>query len=397
MDTEGLSLVADGADTRRVVIANINCQYFARSETFMYFYLCSFRRVHPICLSLAQYVNTDFFPFPTSDCYRVVAQRYTAPWFWYGVWRRLTGRLILAERVLSERRAQLIHAHYGPVGWWALPLKRALRLPIITTFYGYDVASVIEEQGPDWPQRRQELFEEGDLFLVEGPFMKQRLIDLGCPADKVKLQHIAIKVQDFPFRARWPRPDGKIVILFAGRFYEKKGLIYAFQSIQDIVQNGRFIEFRVIGDGPLMPQVRAFVNEHGMESYVRLLGFLNYAEYLREMQDADIFLHPSVTAADGDSEGGAPTTILEAQALGIPVVSTYHADIPYIVVPGESAILVPERDREALTEALLYLLDHPEMCEKMGHSGRAHVETYHSVESQVTLLEEKYLTLLRSH
>jgi colanic acid/amylovoran biosynthesis glycosyltransferase len=380
----------------RIVVANINTQYFAGSETFMYNYLSSFRRIHPICLSQAKYVNTDLFPFPSADCYRAIAQRYTPSWFLHEILRRLTGRLISAERVLSDRKAQLIHAHYGPVGWWALPLQKKLNLTIVTNFYGFDVAPVIKEQGPDWSKRRQQLFDEGDLFLVEGPFMQQRLIELGCSPAKIKLQHIAIKVENLPFRGRLPRYCGKVVILFAGRFYEKKGLIYALQSVWNVFQKSRNIEFRVIGDGPLMTEVRAFVNEHGMENYVRFLGFLNHTDYLREMQDAEIFLHPSVTATDGDSEGGAPTTILEAQALGMPVVSTYHADIPYIVVPGESAILVPERNIPALTDALLYLIDHPERWDQMGHAGRKHVETYHNVDSQVALLEEKYFTLLQN-
>lgn len=383
-------------DMSRIIVANINVQYFAGSETFMYNYLSSFRQIHPICLSQAQYVNTDLFPFPSADCYRAIAQRYTPSWFLHEILRRLTGRLILAERVLSDRKAQLIHAHYGPVGWWALPFKKKLNLPIVTNFYGFDVAPVIKEQGPDWPKHRQQLFDEGDLFLVEGPFMQQRLIDLGCAPAKIKLQHIAIKVEDLPFRRRLPRYDCKVIILFAGRFYEKKGLIYALQSIRDVFHKGSDIEFRIIGDGPLMPQVKAFIKDHEMDNYVRLLGFLNHANYLQEMQNADIFLHPSVTAADGDTEGGAPTTILEAQALGLPVVSTYHADIPYIVVPGKSAILVPERDRQALTEALLYLIDHPERWAQMGHAGRKHVETYHNVDSQVALLEDKYFTLLQN-
>ncbi len=378
------------------VVAHINKQYFARSETFMYFYLSHFRRTHPICLSWGPIINTDSFPFPLSDCYTVRAKRYTLRWFWAEAWRKLAGRLVLAESILRGRKARLIHAHYGPVGWWALPLKRRLLLPLVTNFYGYDVAPEIEEEGLDWPQRRQELFGEGDLFLVEGPFMQRRLIDFGCPPEKVQIQHIAIKVQEMPFRPRKPSTDGKVVILFAGRFYEKKGLLYALQAVRDVWRSRRNIEFRIIGDGPLMPKVQAFVKEHQMEPYVRLLGFLNHKDYLQEMQDADIFLHPSVTAADGDSEGGAPTTILEAQALGMPVVSTYHADIPNIVVPGKSALLVPERDSQALYAALSDLLEHPEIWEEMGRAGRAHVEMYHDVDREVWALEEKYFTLLGS-
>ncbi len=378
----------------RPVVAHINKQYFARSETFMYFYLSHLRRVHPICLSWGPFVNTDLFPFPPSDCYAVGVKPYALRRLWPEVWQRLTRQRVLVERILQRRRARLIHAHYGPVGWWALPLKRALQIPLVTNFYGYDMAPELTEEGPDWPRRRQELFNEGDLFLVEGPFMQQRLIELGCPPEKIQIQRIAIKVREMPFRTRKPRADGKVVILFAGRFYEKKGLLYALQAVRDVWRSGRNMEFRIIGDGPLAPQVRTFVKEQGLEGCVRVSGFLNYQDYLQEMQGADIFLHPSVTTADGDSEGGAPTTILEAQALGMPVVSTYHADIPHVVVPGKSALLVPERDSEALSRALIYLLDHPESWENMGRAGRAYMEMNHDIDCEGPTLEEKYFALL---
>jgi len=115
---------------------------------------------------------------------------------------------------------------------------------------------------------------------------------------------------------------------------------------------------------------------------------------VREMQQGDLFVHPSVVAADGASEGGAPTTILEAQALGMPVLSTYHCDIPNVTVPGQSALLVPERDSKALAQALRSLLDHPENWEGMGRAGREHIERFHNIDKEVPALESRYLRLL---
>ena len=152
----------------------------------------------------------------------------------------------------------------------------------------------------------------------------------------------------------------------------------------------------MLGDGPLVPSVLASVAERQLDSSVRLLGFLSHAEYLKEVDRADIFLHPRITAADGDTEGGAPPTILEAQALGLPVVSTYHADIPNVVVPDGSALLVPERDSRALANALSRLLDLSANWAEMGRMGRVQVETRHNIEREVVSLEEKYFALLRA-
>ena len=107
-----------------------------------------------------------------------------------------------------------------------------------------------------------------------------------------------------------------------------------------------------------------------------------------------MFVHPSVVDDSGRQEGGAPTTILEAQALGMPVVSTLHCDIPNVTVPGESAVLVPERDGEALADALRELLDDPSRWEAMGRAGRRVVEARHSIATEAARLEERYLALL---
>jgi colanic acid/amylovoran biosynthesis glycosyltransferase len=114
---------------------------------------------------------------------------------------------------------------------------------------------------------------------------------------------------------------------------------------------------------------------------------------VKELEAADLFAQPSLTASDGDSEGGAPTTLLEAQACGVPILATSHADIPHVVVEGESALLAPERDAEALAAGLERLLAEPERWPAMGRAGRAHVLTHHDAGAQAERLEALYLEL----
>jgi colanic acid/amylovoran biosynthesis glycosyltransferase len=379
------------------VVAHINRRFFETTETFIYSYLSHFHRVHPICLSSLPMTNEEIFPFSPADTYIVGLKRYSSKWLIFGGWRRLTGRRILEEKILRRRGVRLIHAHYGPNGWWALPHKRALKLGLVTTFYGWDLAPKIAWGEGNWKKRRKELFEEGDLFMVEGPFMRETLISLGCPPEKVEIQRIAVRLDKLSFRIRRPKSCAKIRIIFAGRFMEKKGLIYALQAVHELSKDRRDFEFRIIGAGELIEEFKTYIKDNNLAECVKLLGILNYQEYASEMNEADIFLHPSVVAANGDTEGGAPTVILEAQAMGMPVVSTYHADIPYITVPGKSAILVKERDVKGLTKALSELLDHPERWEEMGRIGRAHIEKYHNIEHEVVALEDKYFRLIKGH
>ena len=122
-------------------------------------------------------------------------------------------------------------------------------------------------------------------------------------------------------------------------------------------------------------------------------GVLPYDQVLREMAACHVLLQPSVTAADGDSEGGAPVTLLDAQAAGLPVVATRHADIPEYVRDGHSGLLSPEGDLEALTESLYLMLTDQGRWAEMGRAGREHVERGYDARRQCAALEDIYSTL----
>jgi colanic acid/amylovoran biosynthesis glycosyltransferase len=309
--------------------------------------------------------------------------------------RRLARRDLYVERILRREKVRLLHAHFGPSGVRALTYKRGTRLPLVTTFYGFDLSTLARQDV--WRRRYSRLFEQGDLFLVEGPFMKDRLAGLGCPERKIQIQRIGIPVNEIAFRPRLPKPAGaNAVAIFSGRFVEKKGLLVALEACAAVRKREEGFEFRIIGDGPLRRDVESTIERLGMGSYVKLLGFLGYREYLEEMMAADFFLHPSVTASDGGSEGGAPTTILEAQATGMPVISTTHADIPNVVLPGQNALLAPEGSVVALAEHIGLLVTEQDRWQAMGAAGRRFVEEHHDVRRQAATLEDKYEGLVRS-
>jgi colanic acid/amylovoran biosynthesis glycosyltransferase len=434
-------------DKERPVVAHVNYLFFHSTQSFIYFYLSHFRRTQPICLTrapespeikseipppLAEHFYLHGSAWRRSQIDRLLwsfglqlrrllvrsssgfaepllgqLQRWVVPWVRSDT--DPTRYLAWAEGILRKRRALLIHAYFGPVGWRLLALKRKLGLPLVVTFLGDEIAPNLASwwwwwvqsggKAPNWPERLIELLAEGDLFLVEGPYLRQRLIDFGCAPEKVQVQRIAIPVRQMPFHRMRKRPDEKAVILFAGRFCEQKGVLYALQAAAELWLTRRDFEFRLIGDekltdGQYAARIYATIRDYDIQDCVRLLGFLNHGDYLREMQRSDIFLHPSIVDDNGLSEGGAPTTILEAQALGIPVVSTYHCDIPNVTVPGESAFLVPEKDGKALAQALRTLLDQRDRWEAMGRTGRLHMERYHDIEHEVDTLEDRYLALL---
>jgi colanic acid/amylovoran biosynthesis glycosyltransferase len=191
-----------------------------------------------------------------------------------------------------------------------------------------------------------------------------------------------------------PARGEPVRVLFCASFLEKKGLPYALRAVARVREEHPTVELALAGDGPGRDAADVEIDRLGLSNAVRRLGFVSHARMIEEMNAADLFIQPSVTAADGNDEGGAPTTILEAQACGLPVLATHHADIPNVVSPGESALLAPERDEERLAANLATLVKEPERWAAMGRAGRERILRGHDVADRVSRLEHLYAELV---
>jgi colanic acid/amylovoran biosynthesis glycosyltransferase len=179
-----------------------------------------------------------------------------------------------------------------------------------------------------------------------------------------------------------------VQILSVARFTEKKGLQYAIEAISKLDMD-RELQYVVAGDGDRREMLEEQIAELNVEGQVELLGWQSQEEVSQLMSETHLFLLPSVTASDGNKEG-TPTVLLEAQATGLPVVSTTHAGIPEIVADGDAGLLVPERDADALADALSELIQSPDRWPEMGRAGREYVATTHSIPAVIERLIEVY-------
>jgi colanic acid/amylovoran biosynthesis glycosyltransferase len=266
-----------------------------------------------------------------------------------------------------------------------------IRGSFLTTFYGYDISSHVKQYGPDLYRH---LFRSCDRVLCLSEYMQQELIRLHCPRARIRIHHLGVDLSRFTFAVRTRRPDRGVNLFTPARLVEKKGLEYAIRAVGQLVDRHPSICFRIAGDGPLRKDLEALIARLKLERHVQLLGWQTQDQVVKQLNEADIFLAPSVTAADGDQEG-TPTVLIEALAQGLPVVSTLHSGIPEIVRDGESGFLVPERDVEALADRIGFLIEHPELWAKMGAAGRAHVEKHFDSNKVNDRLVELYEELYR--
>lgn len=107
----------------------------------------------------------------------------------------------------------------------------------------------------------------------------------------------------------------------------------------------------ILGIGPWERRLRTLIEQYQLDDVIHMPGFKPSHEVKAMLDEADLFLLPSVTGVDGDMEG-IPVALMEAMAVGIPVVSTVHSGIPELINAGESGWLVPENDARTLADKL---------------------------------------------
>jgi colanic acid/amylovoran biosynthesis glycosyltransferase len=366
-------------------IAHFVTPYLFRTGSWVHAQLAHAAGTRPIVITHALQ-DPEAFPFPSIHAIEGAA----------GLWRaRILGRYAAAPclAILRREGAALIHAHFGWEGARALGVARAAGLPIVTSFYGRDAGRL--PRYPWWRRRFARLFNEGDAFFVEGPALGRRLEALGCPPAKIRVLHLGIDPAAIPFREREPAPDGAVEILVSASFRPKKGVPQAVEAFAAIAADFPRARLRILGDGPERARVTRAVRRHALAPRVALEGYVDYARHLASLDAAQIFLAPSRTAPDGDTEGGAPVALIEAQAAGLPIVSTQHADIPEVVAPAAGR-LSPEGDEAALATNLRWVLAHPEAWPEMGRAGRAQIAAGFDVRRQVRRAEEIYAEVIAS-
>jgi colanic acid/amylovoran biosynthesis glycosyltransferase len=221
--------------------------------------------------------------------------------------------------------------------------------PISVSFYGYDLTREPRLRGRDL---YREVFEDAGWLLPNSAYLASRLHDLGAPPEKVRVHRLGIETERFEFHDRSDRPaDGAWTALAVGRFVEKKGFEDLVRAVAVGGERLANLVVEIVGDGPLRSRIESLADSLGVRDRVRLLGWLDREGVAAAMRRADLFVAPSVVAADGDMEG-LPLVIVEAMATGLPVVGTEHSGIPEAVRDGESGRIVPEHAPERLAEAI---------------------------------------------
>jgi len=305
-------------------------------------------------------------------------------------------RLLYTTIPFIQRKSDydVIQCHFGLNGLKGVRLRElgAIQGKIVTTFHGNDMSSYVRRQGNDVYNC---LFDKGDLFLPISERWKNRLVELGCDKNKILVHRMGVDCRKLTFSTPKLKRRERIRILTIARLVEKKGVEYGIRAINKLSSKYDNIEYNIVGDGLLRDRCTGLIQESNMGDKIHLLGWKDQQEVHDTIVNSHIFLCPSVTSKNGDQEG-IPVALMEAMVAGLPIISTLHSGIPELVQDGVSGFLVPERDVDALSEKLIYLIEHPEICPEMGRAGRAYVEANYDINKLNDRLVEIYQELLRN-
>jgi glycosyltransferase involved in cell wall biosynthesis len=317
------------------------------SETFVLAQAAALERYRPVFCGLTDVPRTLPVPRPIRLTHHdAVLARYRMAAYRHFQWAPL-----FHERA---RRAhpELIHSHFAVDAADALGMQSSLEIPMVVTLHGFDVSASDEDfarnpGGRRLLSRRQRLWRTVSHFVCVSTAIREIALRAGYPEQKLIVRYIGIDCEKFSAAPAADREEN--LILFVARLVEKKGCEYLIRAAAQLRGRQRKARLVILGDGPLRGELERLAAE--LQVPAEFLGVQGPDAVRGWMQRARVLCNPSVMAANGDTEG-LGMVFAEAQATGLPVVSTLHGGIPEVVRDGETGLLARERSVEELTSHL---------------------------------------------
>ena len=265
-----------------------------------------------------------------------------------------------------KNKIDLVFAEYGPTGAEVLGICKKANIPLIVNFHGADASD--RNITLPYGYKYREVFAYASAIIGVSKEMVKDLINLGCPEEKI--HYITYGPSDIFLELNTNLTSDSF--LSVGRFVDKKSpynLILAFQTVIEKYPNAKLY---MAGDGMLLQTCQDLVKHFNLTDNIIFCGVLQPDEIKSLMMDSRAFVQHSVESLNGDKEG-TPVAILEAQASGLPVVSTIHAGIPDIVVHDVTGYLVEENDIKSMSNYMITLLENKDIAVEMGRKAKERI------------------------
>ncbi len=220
---------------------------------------------------------------------------------------------------------------------------------------------------------------------------------MGCPPRKIKTARLGVEIEKVLFTQRL-KPANKLKLLQIATLAEKKGHVFTVQSFARALGECPNMSLTLVGRDQkgIALQLRQLLAGSAAEKKVSFMDEMDFSRLYDFMKDYHVFIQPSCYTAERDCEGGAPVELLDAQATGMPVISTAHCDIPAEVLHEKTGLLTPEKDIAALAESIrrFYRMGADEYL-AFSQAARRHVESRYNILNNARAIREIYQLVLK--
>lgn len=290
---------------------------------------------------------------------------------------------------LKKNKVQVILAQYGTTSHRIVSISSFLKIPLITHFHGFDssIDEVISKCNSYY-----EVFRGSSKVIVVSKEMEKKLFDLGCPKEKLVYNPCAPKKE---FDLITPK-FSKTQFLAVGRFANKKAPYYSILAFHKVVEKYPDAKLIMAGEGALLNTCKNLVKYLSLEKNVSFLGVITTEEYINLLNESLAFIQHSIKANNGDMEG-TPVSILEASSAGLPIISTYHAGIPDVVIHNETGFLCNEHDISKMSKYMFEVLENKDLAIKLGSNGKSRIKKYFNLENHLTIIDDIIEKLIETH
>ncbi|MBC7870303.1 MAG: glycosyltransferase [Chitinophagaceae bacterium] len=291
------------------------------------------------------------------------------------------------KRFWLKNNVKVVLAEYGPAGVAVMDVCRQAGIPLVVHFFGADAyeGQILNDAGRRYP----ELFQKAAAIIAVSNPMKQHLIEMGAPIDKIYWNPCGADTDLFKSADPENAPPTFLAI---GRFVDKKAphlVLLAFQQVVQEIPDARLI---MVGDGILWESSKILARSLNIAHAVDFLGHKSHPDLAALMQNVRGFIQHSVQTSSGDSEG-TPVAVIEASASGLPVVATRHGGIVDVVIEGKTGFLVDEGDVKGMANYIIQLARTPSLAGQLGRAGQENVKQNFSI----TLTIDKLWEIIEKH
>lgn len=296
------------------------------------------------------------------------------------------GAIYLAREV-QRQQVQHIHAHFSVnAATMALVIARLLGITFSFTAHNnfYTDRLILKEK-----------LREARFIVAISEHARDYLLDLAPGEnlrDKFHIVHCGISMEKFspPVQRPFNQPP---VIFTVSQFAERKGYPVLVEACRILTERGCQYRCVIGGDGPQRALLQQMISQYQLQHQVQLPGTIFQEQLVNHLSQADLFVLPCVTAQNGDRDG-IPVSLMEAMAMALPVVSTYVSGIPELIEDGRTGLMVPEKDAEALADAIQRLLEDDVLRAKLGQAGRQKIAADFNLDKTSAQLAELFMYTL---